>query len=168
MKHPLVFIILIITLFTSFLCLGPIIEAKVNLGRRIGAYFLELLHCLYIAFFLIGMIWLFIKAALFNSYDVSFLFLLNILYLIVVFQFSISKLCLANVFYNQILGLDKCTEYYSVTDMFFGKPMTSLEERHTDCMASQDKWFFGNRIFLISLITINCMYFWHFYNKSCF
>lgn len=150
--------VLLLTFISSLLSLDPIFSTSTNMYRKVGAYFLEILHCLYMSIFILGLGWLLLKAIMMKVYNIKLLLLLNVMYMIVVLQFYICKLCLANVLYNRLLNIHDCTEYYSLTDVVFGRYVPPLPQRKKDCGMQRDKWFVGNRMLIFLLIIVNIVF----------
>jgi hypothetical protein len=143
---------------TSLLSLSPIIDTDVSIYKKLGAGIIEFTHCLYVSFFVLGLGWLLVKSLIQKVFNYKLLLLLNVMYLIIVLNFYIYKLCLANVFYNRLLNIHDCTEYYSFTDVVFGRYVPALANRKNDCNIQREKWFVGNQMLIFLLIIVNIVY----------
>lgn len=162
MDQSIIFIVSLLSLMTTLLSMDIIAAANVNIIRKAFAFLIEYVHGFYIAFFLVGMVLLYFQACFFNRYDLQGLLILNIMYLIVVLQFCLYKLCIANVMFNRLLGIHECTEYYSVTDIIFRRHIPSIEKRAIDCDKQRDKWMNGNCLLIVTLLVLDFLYIYKF------
>ena len=150
-KNKLIGLLLIITIFFELMHYQLFVK---HVKREI---YYKLLYCIF-DFFHIAILNFAIYLIFNINKDIKKLFMLNILYFFIIFQFFIFKKCSLTIIENKILGLDD--DYGAVSRVtrltyFFDMNISYLPQRGHNL----ERWIDGNKITIIMLIIINAIYY---------
>uniref|UniRef100_A0A6C0BGE8 Uncharacterized protein n=1 Tax=viral metagenome TaxID=1070528 RepID=A0A6C0BGE8_9ZZZZ len=95
-------------------------------------------------------------------FNFTLVFIINTVYLFVILQFAFNKMCIFSIWFNKALDRDKCTPYYTLCDVVFGK--VKVHENNCKYIESQScpknshMWLSTNSTTIVILILINLAY----------
>lgn len=108
-----------------------------------------------------------IDLILYKKIDGSKMALLNIIQIVVILSFLQHHMCLLTIWYNQLLGLPKCTRYHLSTfvlvNFVLGKPLRgkdtdTIPYKNIDCLDNYLMWTRTSYIYLVIILTLNIIY----------
>ena len=150
-KNKLIGLLLIITIFFELIHYQLYVK---HVKREI---YYKILYCIF-DFFHIAILNFAIYLSLNIKNDIKYLFMLNILYFFIIFQFFIFKKCSLTIIENKILGIDSdCGAISRVTRLMYFKNINSSylpKKGH-----NLERWINGNKITIVILIIINLIYY---------
>jgi hypothetical protein len=158
-----IYVIVLAVLF-NFLRTYQIFNAKVHLGRKIGAYIFEFLHNLYISGVIVSLCWMNVNTVIFGIYKIYPLLIVNIAILFAFLLFTYLRTCIFFLFFNRILGYHDCGEYNSIVDIFHGTKLN--HNGKPDCEKNMSKWMKGIRILTIFVILLDIVYIEHYWSSG--